>query len=44
MDDQRFGFCLRDPDVAGLLVRNAAAICPECLRACVDMTRGEPEQ
>jgi hypothetical protein len=42
--DARCGFCLKSPpDVAGLLVRNAAAICPECLRACVDITRGRSE-
>lgn len=38
--DARCGFCQKaPPEVAGLLVRNAAAVCPECLRACVDMTR-----
>ena len=38
--DARCGFCHRTPpDVAGLLVRNMAAVCPECLRACVDLTR-----
>jgi hypothetical protein len=32
------GFCRKEPpEVAPLLVRNGAAICPECLRACVDM-------
>ena len=24
-------------DVAGVIVRNGAAICPECLRACSDI-------
>lgn len=38
--DQRCGFCLKGvADVAGLLVRNAAAICPECLRVSVDIMR-----
>jgi hypothetical protein len=42
--DVRCGFCQKGPpELAGLLVRNAAAICPECLRACVDMTRGTNE-
>jgi hypothetical protein len=36
--DASCGFCQRSPpEVAALLVRNAAAVCPECLRACVDM-------
>jgi len=36
----RCGFCLKGPpEVAGLLVRNAAALCPECLHACIDITR-----
>jgi hypothetical protein len=39
--DLTCGFCLKGPpELAGLLVRNAAAICPECLRTCVDVTRG----
>jgi hypothetical protein len=39
--DRRCGFCLRGaPEVPALLVRNDAAICPECLRVCTDMTRG----
>jgi len=34
-------FCHKcPPEVPGLLVRNMAAICPECLRACTDLTRG----
>lgn len=38
--DRRCGFCLQGvPEVPGLLVRQEAAICPECLHACVDMTR-----
>jgi len=42
--DARCGFCQKGPpEVAGLLVRNAAAVCPECLRACVDMTSGTKE-
>jgi hypothetical protein len=32
-------FCLKSPpEVPGLLVRNTAAICPECLHVCVDLT------
>lgn len=35
------GFCRRaPPEVPGLFVRNAAAICPQCLRACMDMMSG----
>ena len=35
------GFCSKMlPDVPGLLVRNAAAVCPECLRTCVEITTG----
>jgi len=31
-------FCHKaPPEVPGLLVRNSAAICPECLRACLDL-------
>lgn len=42
--DRQCGFCLKGtPEVAGLLVRNRAAICPECLRACMDITRGGRE-
>jgi hypothetical protein len=44
--DERCGFCLKGPsEVAGLFVRNAAAICPECLRVCADIRRdaGRPE-
>jgi hypothetical protein len=38
--DARCGFCQKGPpEVAGLIVRNAAALCPECLRACVDMAK-----
>jgi hypothetical protein len=38
-DTARCGFCGQTPpEVPGVLVRNAAAICPECLRACADMT------
>ncbi len=33
------GFCAKaPPEVPGVLVRNAAAICAECLRACADLT------
>lgn len=36
--DLACGFCLKTPpDVPGLLVRNGAAICPECLRVCGDL-------
>ena len=32
------GFCQKaPPEIAGLFVRNAAALCPECLRACLDL-------
>jgi len=32
------GFCRKQPgDVPGVVVRNGAAICPECLRACSDI-------
>jgi len=42
--DGRCGFCQKGPpEMAGLLVRNGAAVCPECLRACVDMTRDARE-
>jgi hypothetical protein len=38
--DARCGFCQKGPpELAGLLVRNAAALCPECLRACVDVAK-----
>ena len=36
--DLRCGFCQKaPPEVPGLLVRNAVAVCPECLHACADM-------
>src|SRR5215510_4977356 len=42
--EARCGFCHKGPpEVVGLLVRNSAALCPECLRACVDMTRSTRE-
>jgi len=32
-------FCHKSPpEVPGLLVRNTAAICPECLHTCMDLT------
>jgi len=32
------GFCKNSPDIIpGVIVRNGAAICPECLRACSDI-------
>jgi hypothetical protein len=38
--ERRCGFCRRGvPEVPALLVRHEAAICPECLHACVDMTK-----
>jgi len=40
--DARCGFCQKaPPEVAGLLMRNAAALCPECLRACMDLSDAE---
>jgi ClpX C4-type zinc finger protein len=42
--ERHCGFCLKaPPEVAAVLVRNAAAICPECLRVCVDITSGTQE-
>lgn len=36
--DLACGFCLKTPpDVPGLLVRNGAGICPECVRVCADI-------
>ena len=36
--DALCGFCQKTPpEIAGLFVRNAAAVCPECLRACLDL-------
>jgi ClpX C4-type zinc finger len=36
--EARCGFCEKArPTVAGLLVRNEAAICPECLRVCAEI-------
>jgi hypothetical protein len=38
--DIRCGFCRKaPPKVPGVLVRNGAAVCPECLRACADVTQ-----
>ena len=35
---QSCGFCRKQSgDIAGVIVRNGAAICPECLRACSDI-------
>lgn len=37
-EDVRCGFCLKGPpELAGLFVRNGAALCPECLRVCLDL-------
>jgi len=34
----RCGFCSNQPtNTGGLVVRNGAAVCPECLRACSDI-------
>jgi hypothetical protein len=42
--DAGCGFCGKTrPTVAGLLVRNGAAICPECLRVCADL-RGDQDR
>jgi len=39
--DGHCNFCHKSPpEVPGLLVRNMAAICPECLHACTDLTGG----
>lgn len=39
------GFCGKSPDVIpGLIVRNGAAICPECLHACSDISSQGPEE
>jgi hypothetical protein len=36
--ERRCSFCLKSPpEIAGLLARNNAAICPECLRVCADL-------
>jgi hypothetical protein len=36
--DARCGFCQKGPpEVAGLFVRHAAALCSECLRVCLDL-------
>jgi hypothetical protein len=42
--EARCGFCLMaPPDVAGLLVRNGSAICPQCVRVCAEL-RGTRER
>ncbi len=42
-EDRRCGFCLKGPpEVAGLIVRNDAAVCPECLRGLVDVKGESP--
>jgi hypothetical protein len=39
--DGQCNFCHKSPpEVPGLLVRNTAAICPECLHACMDLSQG----
>jgi len=36
--DARCGFCLKgSPEILGLIVQNGAALCAECLRACLDL-------
>lgn len=38
--EQACGFCGRDPrEVTGVIVRNGAAICAECVRTCEDLVR-----
>jgi hypothetical protein len=37
------GFCANQPGtIPGVVVRNGAAVCPECLRACVDILAESP--
>jgi hypothetical protein len=39
------GFCHKaPPEVPGLLARNGAAICPECLHACMDLLGASEQQ
>jgi len=39
------GFCGNSPDaVPGVIVRNGAAICPECLHACSDLLGEKTEE
>jgi hypothetical protein len=43
-DGPACAFCeKRPPDVPAVLVRNDAAICPGCLRSCVDLREGDGE-
>jgi hypothetical protein len=43
-DGPACAFCdKRPPDVPAVLVRNFAAICPGCLRSCVDLRKGDGE-
>jgi hypothetical protein len=36
------GFCAKRADeIPGVVVRNGAAVCPECLRGCADLVGGE---
>jgi hypothetical protein len=40
--ERHCGFCRQaPPEVPGLFVRHLGALCPQCLRACVEMTSGE---
>jgi ATP-dependent protease Clp ATPase subunit len=37
------GFCHNQPgDIAGVVVRNGAAVCPECLRSCAEILDERP--
>jgi hypothetical protein len=37
------GFCDNQPgNIAGVVVRNGAAVCPECLRACAEIIEERP--
>jgi hypothetical protein len=39
------GFCRKAPgEIPGVIVRNGAAICPECLRACADILTDSPDR
>jgi hypothetical protein len=41
--DWACGFCGKRPkDVPGVIVRNGAAICPQCVHACADMLSSSP--
>ena len=43
--DKECGFCGKQSgDIAGLLVRNGAAICAECLRSCADLVEDHSKE